>query len=217
MPRWGMVIDLQKCIGCYSCLIACKQEHFLPPDIFWNRLLISETGKYPTVTKQMYPVLCNHCKEASCVKACPSGASTRREDGIVVIDYDKCVGCRYCVIACPYQNRTFYADGKKEYFPGQGLTELEAIGKKLYPLQVKTVVKCNFCVERIDQGIRQRLKPGVDREATPACVINCPVKARYFGDLDDPESEVSVLIKEKKGFQPHPEFGTDPSVYYITR
>jgi Fe-S-cluster-containing dehydrogenase component len=198
-------------------MIACKQEHFLPPDIFWNRILISETGKYPMVTKQMYPVLCNQCKEAPCVKVCPTNASTRRVDGIVVIDYDKCVGCRYCVVSCPYQNRTFYADGRKEYFPGQGLTELEIVGKKLYPLQEKTVVKCTFCVERIDDGTRRGLKPGVDREATPACVNACPAKARTFGDLDDAESQVSKLIKEKKGFQLHAEFGTDPAVYYLTQ
>jgi phenylacetyl-CoA:acceptor oxidoreductase subunit 1 len=121
------------------------------------------------------------------------------------------------VIACPYQNRTFYADGKAEYWPGQGFTELELIGKELYPLQVGTVVKCNFCTERIDEGLKKGLKPGVDREATPACVIACPVKARTFGDLDDPNSEVSQLIKQKKGFQLHPEYGTDPSVYYINR
>ena len=217
MTRWGMVIDLQKCIGCYSCQVACKQEHFLPPDIFFNRVVIGETGKYPTVTKQIYPVLCNHCSEATCVKVCPSGASSIREDGIVTVDYDICVGCRYCLIACPYQNRTFYADGKKEYWPGQGLTELELIGKELYPLQEGTVVKCNFCAERIDEGLKKGLKPGVDREASPACVITCPVKARTFGDLDDPNSEVSLLIKQKKGFQLHPEYGTDPSVYYINR
>jgi molybdopterin-containing oxidoreductase family iron-sulfur binding subunit len=198
-------------------MLGCKQEHFLPPNIFWNRIVISETGKYPMVTKQMYPVLCNHCEEAACVKACPSGATTRREDGIVTIDYDKCVGCRYCVIACPYQQRTFYADGAKEYFPGQGFTELEVIGRKLYPLQPGTVVKCNFCVERVDEGIRQGLKPGLDREASPACVINCPTKARYFGDLDNPASEVSKLILEKKGYQLHPEYATEPSVYYIAR
>jgi phenylacetyl-CoA:acceptor oxidoreductase subunit 1 len=216
MTRWGMVIDLRRCIGCYSCAISCKQEHFLPPGMFWNRVLISETGHYPTVTKQIYPVGCNHCKEAICVKVCPTRATTRREDGIVIIDADKCVGCRYCVVACPYQQRTFYADGKKEYFPGQGLTEYELIGKELYSLQAGTVVKCNFCAERIEKGIEKGLEPGRDREATPACAIACPTKARYFGDLDNPNSEVSTLIKEKRGFQLHPEYGTDPSIYYIT-
>jgi Fe-S-cluster-containing dehydrogenase component len=151
------------------------------------------------------------------MKVCPTGATTRREDGIVAVNYDECVGCRYCVIACPYQQRTYYADGSKEYFPGQGLTEYEIIGKQLYPLQPGTVVKCNFCRERVDAGLEKGLKPGVDREATPACVITCPAKARTFGDLDDPTSEVSRLIRERKGFQLHPEFGTDPSVYYLAR
>jgi molybdopterin-containing oxidoreductase family iron-sulfur binding subunit len=217
MARWGMVIDLQKCIGCYNCVISCKQEHFLLPGVFWNRIVISEKGKYPVVTKQMYPVLCNHCKEAACVDVCPTGASTRREDGIVEIDYDKCVGCRYCLIACPYQNRTYLEDGEKEYWPGQGLTELELIGKELYPLKPGTVVKCNFCTERVDKGLKNGLKPGTDWDATPACVNACPVKARYFGDLDDPNSELLTLIKEKKGFVLHPEYETDPSVYYVTR
>jgi len=215
MPRWGMVIDLKKCIHCYACMIACKQEHFLPPGVFWSRVLVSETGEYPRVVKLVYPVLCNHCKEAACVKVCPTGATTQRQDGIVTIDPDKCSGCQYCVIACPYQQRTFYADDKKEYFPGQGLTELEVIGRKLYPLQPGSVIKCNFCQERIDSGIQQGLKPGVDRQATPACAITCPVKARHFGNLDDPDSEVSKLIMVRKGYQLHPEWGTEPSVYYI--
>jgi phenylacetyl-CoA:acceptor oxidoreductase subunit 1 len=89
------------------------------------------------------------------------------------------------------------------------------MGKKLYPLQTGTVVKCNFCLERIDKGLKNGLRPGLDREATPACVITCPTQARHFGDLDDPNSEVSRLIKERRGLQLHPEYGTDPSVYYL--
>lgn len=212
--RWGMVIDLTKCAACYACVLACKQEHFLPPGVFWGRLLVGESGVYPAVRKEILPILCNHCKEAPCVDVCPSGATTRREDGIVSVDYDKCIGCRYCIIACPYQNRTFYTD-EKEYFPGKGYTTRELIGKQLYPLQTGTAIKCNFCMERIDEGLERGLKPGVDREATPACVNACMTRARVFGDLDDPESEVSRLIRTRKGFQLHPEFATDPSVYYI--
>ena len=215
MARWGMVIDLKKCIGCWACTMTCKEEHFLPPGVFWNRVLIGETGKFPAVVKQMYPVLCNHCKEAACVEVCPTGATTQREDGIVQIDYDQCVGCRYCVVACPYQQRTFHDDEKAEYFPGQGLTQFEILGREIYPLQAGTVVKCNFCVERIEEGKKKGLTPGHDREATPSCVNICPVGARFFGDLDDPSSTVSGLIKTRKGSQLHPEFGTDPSVYYI--
>jgi Fe-S-cluster-containing dehydrogenase component len=215
MTRFGMVIDLKKCISCYACTIACKQEHFIPPGIFWNRLLISETGEYPQVTRWTYPVLCNHCKEAVCVDVCPTGASERRPDGIVTIDPGKCTGCQYCVIACPYQQRTLLEDDKKEYFPGQGLTEYEIIGRKLYPFQPGTVTKCNFCAERVDAGMRRGLIPGVDREATPACVLTCPPKARYFGDLEDPQSNVVTLVRTRKGRQLRPEFGTEPSVFYL--
>ncbi len=215
MARWGMVIDAKKCIGCWACTMACIEEHFLPPNILWNRVLIGESGKYPSVVKEMYPVLCNHCKDAVCVEVCPTGATFKREDGIVVIDYDKCMGCRYCLIACPYQQRTPYKDDKAEYFPGQGLTQFEILGKEIYPFQTGTVVKCSFCVERIEEGQKRGLKPGVDRDATPACVNICPVQARIFGDLDNPYSNVAKLIKERKGYQMHPEFGTDPSVYYL--
>jgi phenylacetyl-CoA:acceptor oxidoreductase 27-kDa subunit len=212
--RWGMLINLVKCVGCYSCVAKCKQEHFLPPEVMWSRVLISETGTYPRVNKQVYPVLCNHCKEAKCVQACPATATQKREGGRVWVDPNKCVGCRYCLIACPYQARTFYSK-PKEYFPGQGLTEFEQMGEKLYPLQTGTVIKCNFCMERVDSGIKQGLKPGVDREATPACVITCPAKARYFGDLDDPESEISALISKWRAVPLHPEYGTEPSVHYV--
>jgi phenylacetyl-CoA:acceptor oxidoreductase subunit 1 len=213
--RWGMAIEQKRCIGCNACVLACKAEHFLPPGIFWNRVLISEIGKYPAVSKLIYPVRCNQCQEARCVDVCPAGATQQREDGIVWVDEDKCVGCRYCVIACPYQARTFYEDGNKEYYPGQGLTEPEKMGKLLYPHQEGVVQKCNFCLERIDAGLANGLKPGVDREATPACVIACPTKALHFGDLDDPYSEVSRLIREKRGKQLHIEYGTEPSIYYI--
>jgi phenylacetyl-CoA:acceptor oxidoreductase subunit 1 len=120
-------------------------------------------------------------------------------------------------VACPYQHRSICENSKQGYFPGQGTTELEEIGRKLYPLVSGTAQKCNFCVERIDEGLQRGLRPGFNEEATPACVNACPAKARYFGDLEDPESEVSILIKERKAVQFHLEFGTNPSVYYIFR
>jgi len=214
--RWGMLINLVKCAGCYSCAIKCKQEHFLPPGITWGRILVAEEeGKYPTAKKKLYPVLCNHCKDPICVDVCPAGATSKRDDGVVWIDQDKCIGCRYCLISCPYQVRTYMTEKEKEYFPGQGYTEYEKMGRKLYPHQNKVVTKCNFCMERIDKGRQNGLTPGKDREATPACVNTCPNKARYFGDLDDPNSDISLLIREKKAVPLHPEHGTDPSVYYV--
>lgn len=214
--RWGMLINLVKCAGCYGCAVKCKQEHFLPPGIMWGRVLVSEgEGKYPTVKKNTYPVLCNHCEDPACVKACPTGATEQREDGIVWIDQDKCMGCRYCLIACPYQVRSYISDNEKEYFPDQGLTDYEKAGRKLFPHQAGVVTKCNFCKERIDEGQKEGLKPGEDRKATPACVNICPTKARYFGDLDDPDSEISRLIREKRAVPLHPEQDTGPSVYYV--
>jgi molybdopterin-containing oxidoreductase family iron-sulfur binding subunit len=212
--RFGMVIDLHRCVGCYSCVAKCKQEHFLPPGMTWGKLLISETGSYPNAVKHAYPVLCNHCKEPACVEACPTNATLKREDGVVWVDQTKCTGCKQCVTACPYQVRTFYS-GRRDYFPGQGPTPYEILADKLHPLKNDIVVKCDFCVERIDDGIRKGLRPGSDRDATPACVNICPAKARFFGDLDDPASEVSGLVRDKGAVQLHPGFGTDPSVYYI--
>ncbi len=210
--RYGMVIDLSKCIGCLGCMMACKMEHMLPPGISWCRVLVKEQGSYPSVGKILMPVLCNHCKEAACVKVCPSGATEKREDGIVVVNYDKCVGCRYCMMACPYGAR-YYNNSHDTYFPGKGETPWEKASDE--QLQKGVVMKCTFCVEKIDEGIKKGLKPGVDREATPSCVNNCMTKARFFGDLDDPDSEVSQLIRASRGRQLHPEHGTEPSVYYL--
>jgi len=211
--RWGMVIDISKCMRCHGCIAACRVEHFLPLGITWPRLIAWEEMVDEMST---YPVRCNHCSDPPCVDVCPTEASQQREDGIVWVDQDKCVGCRYCIIACPYQNRTFLSKDKDSgYFPGYELTDFEKAGKKLYPHTVGTTEKCNFCMERIDAGLAKGLKPGVDREATPACVNTCQARALIFGDLDDPNSEVRKLIREKKAFQLHPEYDTDPSIYYI--
>lgn len=214
--RWGMVINLAKCTRCHACVAACRIEHFLPMRVTWPRLIAYETDAGKNVEVSTYPVRCNQCKDAPCVKVCPTGATQQREDGIVWIDQNKCAGCRYCVLACPYQNRTFVGkDRDPGQFPGYARTGFEKAGKKIYPHQVGTTEKCNFCMERIDAGIQRGLKPGKDRDATPACVNTCQARALTFGDLDDPESEVSTLIREKNGFQLHPEYGSDPSVYYI--
>jgi phenylacetyl-CoA:acceptor oxidoreductase subunit 1 len=118
------------------------------------------------------------------------------------------------MISCPYQQRYLYEDKGEGYFPGQELTELEVIGKDLYPLQSGTVSKCNFCKERIEEAVKKGLTPDTDREANPACVLNCPVTARIFGDLDDPNSGISVIIIQKKAWRLKEHLSTGSSVYY---
>ena len=198
--RWGMVIDLKRCIGCYACQLACKAEHGTPPGVYYARVLKKEDGEYPMVRQFALPVLCNHCEDPPCVAACPTGASVKwEEDGIVDIDHDLCVGCRSCMMACPYTNR-YFNDQPPHYF-AQGMTPFEQARTERH--QRNVVMKCNFCRDRVRAG------------KLPACVANCPTIARHFGDLDDPSSEISVLIKERGGFTLHPEAGTGPSVYYL--
>ncbi len=199
--KWGMVIDLKRCIGCYGCQLACKAEHGTPRGVFFARVLKQEEGQYPTVSHTFLPVLCNHCEEPPCVDVCPTGASFVWEDsGVVDIDHDKCVGCRTCMLACPYSNR-YLNDGEQGYFEGQEPTPYERARTARHETGV--VMKCNFCRDRVQDG------------KDPACVANCPTIARTFGDLDDPNSEVSHLIKERGGFALRPEKGTRPSVYYL--
>ena len=135
--RWGMVINLSKCVRCHACVAACRIEHFLPLRVTWPRLIAWEQETKTGVEVTTVPVRCNQCKEAPCVEVCPAGATQRRPDGIVWVDQNKCVGCRYCVIACPYQNRTFLSKDKNPgYFPGYARTGFEKKGKKLYPHQM---------------------------------------------------------------------------------
>ena len=197
--RYGMVIDLKRCIGCQTCTITCKTENDTRPGIFWNRVLVEETGQYPQVGKYFLPRICMHCENPSCVEVCPTGASAKREDGIVKVDEDKCVGCKYCIVACPYGARYFNEDNGGYY--GKELIANEIIGYRRHKLGV--VTKCNFCLHKLD------------RQAQPACVKSCLAEARVFGDLDDSESEISRLIRSRHGFNLMHELGNNPAVYYL--
>ncbi len=206
-----MVIDLKRCIGCYGCQIFCKTENHTPPGVLWSRVLFYESGRYPTVRRMPLPALCMHCGEPACVDVCPTGASIRRPDGIVTVDSNKCTGCLNCLIACPYGAR-YLCPEKVEYFPGQGLTPYEKVGYQRHTRGA--VSKCDFCLSRIEKGLK------------PACVENCMTQARYFGDLDDPDSEVSQLIRDKGAFPVYPAVYPEtvakkpemnPSVYYLAR
>ncbi len=203
--RYVMLVDIKRCIGCHTCAIACKSGNNLPNEVWWNRALTyggremdTPYGKYPYLKKQYLTLACQHCEKPACVKACPAEATYRREDGVVMQDYNKCLGCRLCIMACPYDSVRTYNENSPEYyldFP---------VGDKLVVSQQKgTVSKCNFCYHRLDKGMQ------------PNCVEVCPAKARFFGDAEDPESEVSQILKTRKYTQLLKDKGTRPSVYFL--
>lgn len=199
--KWGMAIDLKRCTGCQACTMACKVENGTPRGVFWTRVLEKEEGTYPLAYKVFMPVRCNHCANPPCVPVCPTGASYQRAiDNLVLIDQDKCIGCHSCVVACPYQVR-FIPGNDKGYY-GAEKTPYEEVSYRAW--QVGTAQKCTLCVHRIDEGLE------------PACVETCPTRALVFGDLNDPESEISDLVRERSNFQPRAELGFDPCVFYLT-
>jgi phenylacetyl-CoA:acceptor oxidoreductase subunit 1 len=206
-----MAIDLERCIGCYACVGACKDENATTKGILWSSAVQGETGTYPNTRRFYIPTLCNHCADAPCVTICPTGASYKRADGIVLVDPTKCIGCQYCVSVCPYGARHYLAQ-IQPYF-AEGFTKWETVHYTKHTAGV--VEKCTFCVQRIDAGTAKGLKPGVDRDATPACVNACLSRARIFGDLDDPKSNVSQAVMVGRAVGLRPELGTKPSVLYL--
>ena len=206
--HWGMVIDLDKCIGCEYCLRACSATNNVAPDKPWNIVVPEKTsGGQPFYFSRP----CLHCQEAPCVEVCPVKATFVRDDGLVVMDYDRCIGCRYCEVACPYDARKFNWEQRtedSEFIPTWGIGEV--------PIRPRGVVeKCTFCKQRIGDAVSGGLTPGVHPEVTPACVNICPVGARAFGDLKDPNSQVSYLIENNATLVLREELGTKPSVYYL--
>jgi phenylacetyl-CoA:acceptor oxidoreductase subunit 1 len=206
--NWAMVIDQEKCIGCGHCNMACKASNDIAPDISWNHIFQTEE----IGDKIVYlSVPCQHCEHAPCVSVCPVGASYYREDGIVMMDYDLCIGCRYCQAACPYQARSFNwqdFDGDNPTVPEWGEPDVERRPRGV-------VEKCTFCCQRIDRGLELGLTPGVDTSATPVCVNACPTGARLFGNLNDPESNVSLALKNNPHYRLREELGTGTRIYYL--
>lgn len=202
MAKLGMTIDLKRCMGCHTCALGCKMQNNVPMGMLWNRILTdggedvdTARGEFPNLKKSWLPLACLHCENAPCVKVCPVGATYRDDDGRVLINYDRCIGCRYCMAACPYNVRVFNWQ-KPVREPGFSYGEA--------PTRPKGVMeKCTLCVERTAKGLE------------PRCVEVCPAKARKFGDLDDPHSEVARAVRERGGQQLLAEKGTKPQVYYL--
>ncbi|MBI1737325.1 MAG: 4Fe-4S dicluster domain-containing protein [Candidatus Rokubacteria bacterium] len=209
--RWGMVIDVGRCVGCQTCTIACKQEHALPPGIAWRFVADCEIGEYPDVRRVFLPMQCMQCQDPACVPVCPTGASRQREDGIVWVQYDACVGCGYCAMACPYHARHL-VHRASTYFDAP--TAVDDVSAR--PGRHGVMTKCTFCKDRIDAGRARGLIPGVDADATPMCAVACIAGAIVFGDLDDPWSPVSRMVATGRARPLMPECGTRPSVHYVT-
>ena len=199
-----MLVDLKRCIGCHTCAVACKLENNLPNKIWWNRVLTvggqemdTPQGVFPNVKMQYMTLSCQHCENPACVKVCPVGATYKREeDGIVVQDYDRCIGCRYCIVACPYTGVRQFNWQKPEYdidFP---------VGDAQSGSSIQCSRKMYF------------FSPPWPRPGRP--VLKYAGKGTPFGDLNDPNSEVSRLLKRRSHFQLLGEKGTGPSVYYLT-
>ena len=204
--RLGMVIDTYRCMGCQTCAVTCKAENNLPNNTWWNRILTdggesidTPAGIYPTLSQDYTPLSCQHCENPACTRVCPVGATYKREeDGVVFQDYSKCIGCRMCMAACPYTGVRSFNWEEPQYYVDF------AVGDKDVPAHQKhTVEKCTFCAHRLSRG------------EMPACMELCPGRARFWGDLDDPESEVSHLVVSRQHKQLLPEMGTNPSVYYL--
>jgi dimethyl sulfoxide reductase iron-sulfur subunit len=230
--QWAMVIDQDRCIGCWTCAVGCKEINNEPLGFWWNRILTTAPndvsgadnsdavegpasanidvpyGTFPNLELAYLPVACQHCDDAPCLKVCPVGATFRRDDGSILIDFDRCIGCRYCVAACPYGVRVFNW-GDREYAPGFTVgygRDWRVDGGRLAftpERPVGVVEKCTFCVELTDVGEQ------------PFCVEVCPTGARVFGDVNDPQSQVSQLVNEDGAVQMLSELGTDPHVFYL--
>ena len=210
--HYGMVFDMKKCIKCSACTIACIAENHLPPGIVYDPVVEEEVGQYPNVRRQFTPLICNQCQNPPCVQVCPVNATYQRpEDGIVVIDYDKCIGCRYCLTACPYQMRSFdygeyyNLESREDGYDGAPSPEYNQRRRRrgTYGSPIGNARKCTFCLHRIQKGLK------------PACVEACLGHARYFGNLADPNDELWKLITRNGHMRLKEEMGTEPSVYYL--
>ena len=206
MAQYGMVIDVKRCVGCSTCAVMCKSENNVPNGIWWNRAtteggkhLFTPGGTYPVLRMSNFTIACQHCGNPACVKVCPVGATWKDEEtGVVRQDYDKCIGCRMCMAACPYTGVRSFNWEEPQYS-----IDVATGDSEVQTHQKHTVEKCTFCWHRLARG------------EEPACIAVCPGRARHWGDINDPASEVSKLIAARECKQLLPSMGTRPSVYYL--
>lgn len=206
MTHYGMAIDQSRCIGCHACAMACKVANNLPANVMYNRVLTvgsdyidCATGTYENPTLEYLPFQCQHCEEPACLEACPTGATQKDPDtGVVFVDDEMCIGCESCIKACPYEGVRTLLPAEPTYYLDMEVGEADA------PKHAgNTVEKCTFCRNLTARGEK------------PACMVLCPGRARWWGDLDDPESEVSKAIEGREYTVLNEEAGTRPSVYYL--
>jgi Fe-S-cluster-containing dehydrogenase component len=217
---YGYGLDISRCIGCRRCVYACVEENnqSRDPQIHWIRVLeferetalrgieLGEGNPYydpeqvPQEDKFYLPISCQQCDDSPCTNVCPTGATWREPDGIVVIDYDWCIGCRYCMAACPYGARHF--NWAEPQIPSEEVNpDTHYLGNRPRPRGV--VEKCSFCIQRVRDG------------RYPACLEACPVGARKFGNLLDPNSEIRYVMRTKRTFVLKAELATQPKFFYF--
>jgi molybdopterin-containing oxidoreductase family iron-sulfur binding subunit len=217
--RYGMVIDTRRCVGCRACVVACKAENKTPPGVFYTVVVEQAVANRLDDKPVFMTKPCFHCERPPCVDVCPVSATFKRErDGIVVVDYDRCIGCRYCITACPYGAR--YFDFGENYpsvargtaYAGVPSPEYGQFRKRRPEASpVGNVRKCTFCLHLQDAEGRYDKAAG----RWPACAKTCTGHAIFFGDFNDPESEVSRLLRERQPVRLKEELGTEPNVYYL--
>lgn len=219
--RYGMVVDTRRCVGCKACMVACKVENKTPPGVAYN-VVTAEPLEGALTDKPIFMTKpCFHCEQPPCTRACPVSATYKREvDGIVVVDYDRCIGCRYCIAACPYGARSF--DFGENYpaveegtdwaaVPSPELKQFRQRDPHKEQSPVGNVRKCTFCLHLQDENGKYDKQAG----RWPSCAKTCPGHAIHFGDFMDPEGEIVRLLTERNFVRLKEEWGTEPNVYYL--